>query len=84
MDGQDMSSGMGGGRVPEDWTKAIIIPVYKGKGRRGECGSYRGINLLSIPRKVCGKVIIDRVRRLTGEKMSEEQGSFRTGRGCVD
>ncbi len=32
----------GGGVVPADWTKAIIVPVYKGKGRRGDCGSYRG------------------------------------------
>ncbi len=29
-----------GGVVPADWTKAIIVPVYKGKGRRGECVSY--------------------------------------------
>ncbi len=49
-----MSSGMGV-VVPADWTKAVIVPVYKGKGRRGgECGSYRAISLCSIP----GKVII--------------------------
>ncbi len=69
--------------MPADWTKAIIIPVYKGKGRRGECGSYRGISLLSMPGKVYGKLIIERVQRLTEEKISEEQG-FRKGRGCVD
>ncbi len=45
--------------VPADWTKAIIVPVYKGKDKRGECGSYRGISLLSIPGKVYGKVIIE-------------------------
>ena len=72
------------GVVPADWTKAIIVPVYKGKGRRGECGSYRGISLLSIPGKVYGKVIVERVQRLTKEKISEEQGGFRKGRGCVD
>ncbi len=73
-----------GGVVPADWTKAIIVPVYKGKGRRGECGSYRGIGLLSVPRKVYGEVITERVQRLTEEKISEEQGGFRKGRGCVD
>ncbi len=72
------------GGVPADWTKAIIVPVYKGKGKRGECGSYRGISLLSIPGKVYGKVIIERVRRLTEEKISNEQGGFRKGRGCVE
>ncbi len=59
---------MGGGEVvPADWTKAIFVPVYKGKARRGECGSYRGVSLLSIPGKVYGKVIIERVQRLTEE-----------------
>ncbi len=70
--------------MPADWTKAIIVPVYKMKGRREDCGSYRGISLLSIPGKVYGKVIIKRVQRLTEEKISEEQGGFRKRRGCVD
>ncbi len=70
--------------MPVDWTKAIIIPVYKGKGTRRECGSYRGISLLSISGKVYGKVIIERVQRLTEKKISEEQGGFRKGSGCVD
>ena len=40
------------GVVPTDWTKAIIVHIYIGKGRRGECGNYRGISLLSVPGKV--------------------------------
>ncbi len=75
---------LGRGVVPADWTKAIIVPVYKGKGRRGEGGSYGGISLLSIHGEVYEKVIIERVQRLTEEKISEEQGDFRRGRGCVD
>ncbi len=67
-----------------NWTKAIIVPVYKGKGRRGDCGSYRDISLLSVPGKVYGKAITERVQRLTEEKIGEEQGEFRKGRGCVD
>ncbi len=39
------------GGMPADWTKAIIIPVYKGKGRRGECGSYRGIKSVEYTQK---------------------------------
>ncbi len=57
--------------MPADWTKVIIVPVYKGKGRRGDCGSYRGISLLNIPGKVYGKVLTERVQRLTEEKISE-------------
>ncbi len=73
-----------GGVVPADWTKAIVVPVYKGKGRRGDCGSHRGISLLNVPGKVYGKVMTERVQRLAEEKISEEQGGFREGRGCVD
>ncbi len=40
--------------------------------------------MLSIPGKVYGEVIIERVQRLTEEELSEEQGGFRKGRGCVD
>ncbi len=40
--------------MPADWIKAIIVPIYKGRGRRVECGSYRLISLLSIPGKVYG------------------------------
>ena len=36
-------------KVPEDWRKAIIVPLYKGKGNREECNNYRGISLLSVP-----------------------------------
>ncbi len=36
------------GEVTEDWKRAIIVPLYKGKGSRSECSSYRGISLLSV------------------------------------
>ncbi len=39
---------------------------------------------MSIPGKVNGKVIIERMQQLTEETIGEEQGGFRKGRGCVD
>ena len=72
------------GIVPDDWIKAIIIPIYKGKGDRKECGSYRGISLLSIPGKVYGRILIERVMEMTESKISQEQGGFRKGRRCID
>ncbi len=41
------------------------------------------ISLLSVPGKVYRKIITERVQRLTEEKIGEEQGGFRKGRGCV-
>jgi len=31
--------------VPKEWHQGIIIPLYKGKGSKSECSSYRGITL---------------------------------------
>ena len=72
------------GVVPDDWTKAILVPIYKGKGSKDDCGNYRGISLLSIPGKVYGRIVIERVMEITEGRISEEQGGFRRGRGCVD
>ena len=49
-----------------------------------ECKNYRGISLLSIPEKLYGRVVINRVRELANGAMEEEQSGFREGRGCAD
>ncbi len=72
------------GEVPDDWKKAIIVPLDKGKGSRSECRSYRGISLLSVPGKVYGRILTERLMEVTEGKVSEEQGGFRKGRGCID
>ena len=71
-------------KVPDDWKKACIVPIYKGKGSKLECKNYRGISLLSIPGKIYGRIIIQRVVSETQDLIGEEQCSFRQGKGCVD
>ena len=61
-----------------------MVPIYKGKGERTECKNYRGISMLSIGGKVYGRVLVDRVVKETEGRISDEQGGFRKGRGCVD
>ncbi len=70
--------------ISHNWEKAIIVPLYKGKGSRSECSSFRGISLLSIPGKVYGRILTERLMEVTERKVSEDQGGFREGRGCVD
>ena len=40
------------GEVPEEWQRACIVPLYKGKGDKRDCAKYRGVSLLSVPWKV--------------------------------
>ncbi len=69
--------------MPTDWTSACVVPLYKGKGDKYECTSFRGISFLSVVGKVYCKVLIKRVREGTERVMCDEQGGFRRGRGCV-
>ena len=68
---------------PEEWSKAIIVPIYKSKDKQ-ECGNYRGISLLSIPSKVYTKILQQRIRKYVEESVSEEQAGFMKGRGTID
>jgi hypothetical protein len=72
------------GIVPKDWSRAVIVPLYKGKGDKGNCRNYRGISLLSVVGKIYAGILVERVRRVTEELIGEEQGAFRSGRGCID
>ena len=40
------------GHIPSDWTKSILVPIYKKKGDPLECGNYRGIKLLEQAMKL--------------------------------
>ena len=70
--------------MPGDWTSACIVPLCKGKGDTRECGSYRGISLLSVVGKVYGRVLIERVIECTDGAIGGEQCGFRKGMSCSD
>ncbi len=38
---------------------------------------------MSVPGKVYGRILTERLMEVTEEKVSEEQGGFRKGGGCV-
>ena len=72
-------------KLPDDWTRGIIFPIYKDGDERDPL-NYRGITLLSIVGKVYAQILNDRLTRWSENHkvLVEEQGGFRPGRGCPD
>jgi len=70
--------------VPTDWQRAIVIPIWKKKGSKRDCGKYRGISLLSHVGKMFSKILEKRIRPIVEPQLSESQFGFRKGRGCTD
>ena len=71
-------------RVPEDWQKAIVVPIWKRKGSKKDCSTYRGISLLSHVGKMYPKILEQHTRVKTEHLLSDAQSGFRKGRGCTD
>ena len=69
--------------IPEDWGKAIIVPIFKKKDKL-DCANYRGISLLTLPGKVFCSILHNRMKKQTEEMLSESQAGFRSGRSTVD
>ena len=36
-----------GEKMPDEWRRSVLVPLYKGKGDIKECGNYRRIKLMS-------------------------------------
>ena len=49
--------------MPDEWTRSMLIFLYKGKGDIKLCGNYRGIKLMSHTMKLWEKVIEARIRK---------------------
>ena len=71
------------GVVPEDWKKALIVPLFK-KGDPINIDNYRGISLLRIPGKVFAIVLKNRLEKWADGLLMEGQCGFRKGRSCND
>lgn len=51
-----------GGRVPDDWTMVVIVPLDECKGSKSDCKAHRGIIPFMIPGKVHGRTVTDRTK----------------------
>ena len=70
--------------IPADWTLAIILPLWKGKGSKSDCTKYRGISLLSVPAKVFAHICLSRIKTLLLQKQRPQQSGFTPCRSTLD
>ena len=71
-----------GERMPEEWKRSVLIPIYKNKGDAQCCGNYRGIKLMSHTMKVWERIIEARLRDRV--EISKQQYGFMPGKGTTD
>ena len=55
------------GKVPEDWRKANVTPIYK-KGKKEDPWNYRPVSLTPIPGKVVEQLILEVILKQVEEK----------------
>ena len=70
--------------MPDDFHDALIVSLYKKKGRKSDCGNYRGISPLSVVGKIFARVILNRLITVSEQTLPEAQCGFRPGRSTVD
>ena len=71
-----------GERMPEEWRRSVLIPIYKNKGDAQCCGNYRGIKLMSHTMKVWERIIETRLRDRV--EISKQQYGFMPGKRTTD
>ena len=73
---------LAGERMPEEWRKSTLVPIFKNKGDVMNCGNYRGIKLLSHSMKIWERIVEARLRSVV--EISEQQFGFMPGKSTMD
>lgn len=55
------------GEMPEYWRKSSVTPAFN-KGKKGEPGNHRSVNLMSVLEEVMEKLILNFVFKHVEEK----------------
>jgi len=69
-------------KMPEEWRRSTLVPIFKNKGDVQSCTNYRGIKLMSHTMKLWERVIEHRLRRLTS--VTKNQFGFMPGRSTME
>ena len=69
-------------KMPNEWRKSRMVPIFKGKGDALECNNYRGIKLMSLTMKLREIIIEARLREITN--IADNQFGFRPGKSTTE
>ena len=71
------------GTIPE-WKKALVVPIWKGKGNCQDCNNYCGITLHSVPSKRLVHLLLMRIDSHLLKHQTPEQSGFTPGKLTAD
>ncbi|KAK3548497.1 hypothetical protein QTP70_013330 [Hemibagrus guttatus] len=69
-------------RMPEEWRRSVLVPIFKNKGDVQSCSNYRGIKLMSHTMKLWERVVEARLRKVV--EICEPQYGFMPRKSTTD
>ncbi|KAK3570610.1 hypothetical protein QTP86_023799, partial [Hemibagrus guttatus] len=69
-------------RMPEEWRRSVLVPIFKNKGEVQIFSNYRGIKLMSHTMKLWERVVEARLRKVV--EICEQQYGFMPRKSTTD
>ncbi|KAK3569551.1 hypothetical protein QTP86_034820 [Hemibagrus guttatus] len=69
-------------RMPEEWRRSVLVPIFKNKSDVQSCSNYRGIKLMSHTMKLWERVVEARLRKVV--EICEQQYGFMPRKSTTD
>ncbi|KAK3527832.1 hypothetical protein QTP86_006897 [Hemibagrus guttatus] len=69
-------------RMPEEWRRSVLVPIFKNKGDVQICSNYRGIKLMSHTMKLWERVVEASLRKVV--EICEQQYGFMPRKSTTD
>ncbi|KAK3530027.1 hypothetical protein QTP86_009918 [Hemibagrus guttatus] len=69
-------------RMPEEWRRSVLVPIFKNEGDVQSCSNYRGIKLMNHTMKLWERVVESRLRKVV--EICEQQYGFMPRKNTTD
>ena len=69
-------------KMPEEWRRSVLVPIFKNKEDIQSYTNYRGIKLMSHTMKLWERVIEHRLRRMSS--VTKKKFGFMPGRSTME